>query len=157
MLGLNAGMLVEIAVALLLAVTIGYCVLLNHRLKRLHQDRETMLRAVSDLVQATGLAHAAVKELKTAALEAETQLGRRIEEARSFSGEIAASVESGGQLVARIAKITAAARNVPIVETKSDDIEPQSRLLGPALTLGFQGLADRMVDDFVRVADRWGE
>ena len=33
------------------------------------------------------------------------------------------------------------------------DFEPQSRLLVPALTLGFQGLADRMVNDFVRVAD----
>jgi len=34
------------------------------------------------------------------------------------------------------------------------EFEPQSRLLTPALTLGFQGLADRMVDDFIRVADR---
>ncbi|MFT4249165.1 MAG: type II toxin-antitoxin system RatA family toxin [Pseudomonas sp.] len=34
------------------------------------------------------------------------------------------------------------------------DFEPASRLLGPALALGFQGLADRMVNDFVRVADR---
>ena len=34
------------------------------------------------------------------------------------------------------------------------EFEPSSRLLLPALTLGFQGLADRMVDDFVRVADR---
>ncbi len=33
------------------------------------------------------------------------------------------------------------------------DFEPQSRLLAPALALGFQGLADRMVDDFVRIAD----
>lgn len=33
------------------------------------------------------------------------------------------------------------------------EFEPQSRLLTPAFTLGFQGLADRMVDDFVRVAD----
>ena len=33
------------------------------------------------------------------------------------------------------------------------DFEPSSRLLGPALALGFQGLADRMVDDFVRVAE----
>jgi ribosome-associated toxin RatA of RatAB toxin-antitoxin module len=33
------------------------------------------------------------------------------------------------------------------------DFEPRSRLLTPALTLGFQALADRMVDDFVRVAD----
>ncbi|MFN7182889.1 MAG: type II toxin-antitoxin system RatA family toxin [Thermomonas haemolytica] len=34
------------------------------------------------------------------------------------------------------------------------DFEPQNRLLGPALQLGMQGLADRMVDDFVREADR---
>lgn len=34
------------------------------------------------------------------------------------------------------------------------DFEPTSRLLGPALALGLQGLADRMVNDFVRVADR---
>lgn len=34
------------------------------------------------------------------------------------------------------------------------DFEPSSRLLAPVFTLGFQGLADRMVDDFVRVADR---
>ncbi|TDK23425.1 type II toxin-antitoxin system RatA family toxin [Luteimonas aestuarii] len=36
------------------------------------------------------------------------------------------------------------------------DFEPQSSLLLPAMTLGFRGLADRMVDDFVRVADRGG-
>lgn len=36
------------------------------------------------------------------------------------------------------------------------DFEPQSRLLGPAMSLGMQGLADRMVDDFVREADRAG-
>lgn len=34
------------------------------------------------------------------------------------------------------------------------DFEPQNRLLGPALQLGMQGLADRMVDDFVREADK---
>lgn len=33
------------------------------------------------------------------------------------------------------------------------EFEPASRLLGPALALGFQGLADRMVNDFVRVAE----
>ncbi|MGY1424714.1 type II toxin-antitoxin system RatA family toxin [Lysobacter sp. A289] len=32
--------------------------------------------------------------------------------------------------------------------------EPTVRLLGPAMALGFQKLADRMVDDFVRAADR---
>lgn len=33
------------------------------------------------------------------------------------------------------------------------EFEPKSRLMLPALTLGFKGLADRMVDDFVRVAE----
>lgn len=33
------------------------------------------------------------------------------------------------------------------------DFEPAVKLLAGALTLGFQSLADRMVDDFVRVAD----
>ena len=34
------------------------------------------------------------------------------------------------------------------------DFEPVSRLLAPAMAIGFQGLADRMVDDFVKVAAR---
>ena len=33
------------------------------------------------------------------------------------------------------------------------DFEPQSGLMLPVLSLGLRGLADRMVDDFVRVAD----
>lgn len=37
--------------------------------------------------------------------------------------------------------------------TLSMEFEPQLALLGPALTLGMQSLADRMVDDFVRVAN----
>ena len=31
--------------------------------------------------------------------------------------------------------------------------EPAIRLLGPAMAIGFQKLADRMVDDFIRAAD----
>jgi ribosome-associated toxin RatA of RatAB toxin-antitoxin module len=37
--------------------------------------------------------------------------------------------------------------------TLSLDFEVASKLLGSALAIGFQGLADRMVDDFCRVAD----
>jgi len=36
------------------------------------------------------------------------------------------------------------------------DFEPQSSLMLPVLSLGLRGLADRMVDDFVRVADEEG-
>ena len=33
-------------------------------------------------------------------------------------------------------------------------LEPAVKLLAPAMALGFQSLADRMVDDFIRIADR---
>lgn len=36
----------------------------------------------------------------------------------------------------------------------SMDFEVASRLIGSAMAIGFQGLADRMVDDFCREADR---
>lgn len=36
----------------------------------------------------------------------------------------------------------------------SMDFEVTSKLVGSALAIGFQGLADRMVDDFCREADR---
>lgn len=38
--------------------------------------------------------------------------------------------------------------------TLSLEFEPAVKLLSGAFALGFQGLADRMVDDFVRAADR---
>lgn len=141
MFGIGLGMVVEASVAVLLAVTIGYCVILNGRLKRLHADRETLQKMVSDLVQATALANAAVMELKTAALEADTKLVARLEEAARFDGTLTQSVATGSQLIEKIARITAAARTqmqaepmpaapARAVEAKPApaNVEPQSRL-----------------------------
>ena len=140
MFGIGLGMVVEASVAVLLAVTIGYCVILNARLKRLHADRETLQKMVGDLVQATALANAAVMELKTAALEADTKLVARLEEAGRFEQTLTQSVATGSQLIEKIARITAAARTqmqaepapVPAkaVEAKPTpaNVEPQSRL-----------------------------
>ena len=136
MFGIGLGMIVESSVAVLLAVTIGYCVILNTRLKRLHADRETLQKMVGDLVQATALANNAVMELKTAALEADTKLSERLEEAMNFDRTLAENVATGSQLIEKIARITAAAKTQPLpdlatkVEQKpaSQPVEPQSRL-----------------------------
>ena len=140
MFGIGLGMVVEASVAVLLAVTIGYCVILNARLKRLHADRETLQKMVGDLMQATALANAAVMELKTAALEADTKLVARLEEAAKFEGSLTQSVATGSQLIEKIARITAAARTqmqaeptaapAKAVEARPApaNVEPQSRL-----------------------------
>ncbi|WP_297109576.1 DUF6468 domain-containing protein [uncultured Devosia sp.] len=106
----------EGAVAVLLALTIGYCVLLNQRLKRLHQDKDAMAKMVADLVSATNLANQAIKELKATAVEADLTLSARMEEAERFGVELANHVTAGTVLMERIAKITSVARHSQAIE-----------------------------------------
>lgn len=113
MIGMSLGIIVETAVAILLATTIGYCVILNHRLKRLHSDRDQLRKMVTDLVQATSLANAAVSELKTAAVEADNVLNGRLQEAERFGVELANHVNAGQQIMDKISKITTMARSAP--------------------------------------------
>ncbi len=129
MFGIGLGMVVEASVAVLLAVTIGYCVILNARLKRLHADRDTLQKMVGDLVQATALANAAVMELKTAALEADNKLLARLEEAGRFEQTLSQSVATGSQLIEKIARITAAARTQmqPDAAPAPAGLEPKSK------------------------------
>lgn len=110
MFGLPLGMVVETLVAILLATTIGYCVILNQRLKRLHADRDQLRKMVADLVNATNLANAAIRELRNTAQEAELVLDARLGEAERFGVELAAHVSAGQQIMEKIARITNAAR-----------------------------------------------
>ncbi len=126
MFGISLGMIVESSVSILLAVTIGYCVILNARLKRLHSDRDTLGKMVADLVQATTLANAAVIELKKTAIEADQRINERIAEAEKFEAELAAQVGLGSQLVEKIARITAAAKIMPLPEpVKAEAPKPE--------------------------------
>lgn len=110
MFGLPLGMFVETAVSILLALTIGYCVVLNSRLKRLHADKDVLRQMVADLVGATNLANQAISELKHTAVEADLALNSRLEEAERFGIQLANHVNAGTVLMERIAKITSVAR-----------------------------------------------
>ena len=119
MFGMPLGMVVETLVAILLATTIGYCVILNQRLKRLHADRDQLRKMVADLVNATNLANAAIKELRNTAQEAELVLDARLGEAERFGIELAAHVSAGQQIMEKIARITTAARLPAPVEERA--------------------------------------
>lgn len=142
MFGLSLGMIVEGAVAILLATTIGYCVILNQKLKRLHADREVLRKMIGDLVQATALANTAVAELKTAALEADTKLNERLEEAERFGLELGNHIAAGQGLMDKIAKITSLARNSqPLEEKLAEPNKVQSALSQLAMRPRIRGNA----------------
>ena len=138
MFGISLGMVVESSVTVLLAVTIGYCVMLNKRLVALQGDREALAKMIGDLVQATGLAHNAVQELKSAGGEVENRLDSRLEEAIELEMKLTGQLATGTQLVEKIARITSAAKSplavdaiepveVPVAKPALA-LEPQSRL-----------------------------
>lgn len=126
--GLPLGFVVEAAVAVLLALTIGYCVVLNTRLKRLHADKEMLRQMIGDLVQATTLANSAISELKTTAREAEASLASRLDMAGKVGLELSTHINSGQHLVEKIALITNAARPVKLAEPAPEPSRVQAAL-----------------------------
>jgi hypothetical protein len=139
MFGLPFGLIVETLVAILLATTIGYCVVLNRRLKRLHSDRDQLRKMVTDLITATNLANSAIKELKTTAIEAEQVLQTRLDEAERFGVELAQHVSAGQQVMDKIARITSAARapsgtaTLSMAPTPVVELHPEQNRLALAL------------------------
>lgn len=127
MFGMPLGFLVEAAVAVLLALTIGYCIVLNGRLKRLHADKDVLRQMVADLVGATNLANQAIRELKQTAVEADLALNARLEEAETFGVELANHVNAGTVLMERIAKITSVARHSQAIQPVAV-VEPPNKV-----------------------------
>ncbi len=107
---LPMGFIIESIVAVLLVLTIGYCIVLNQRLKTLHADGDTMRAMIGDLMQATTMANGAIRELREVATETDATLNARLEEAERFGLELANHVSAGQAVLEKISRITSAAR-----------------------------------------------
>lgn len=108
---LPLGLMIEGLVAVLLMLTIGYCVVLNSRLKRLRADEEALRATISELITATEIAERAILGLKAAAGDCDTSLGERLIEAERFSQELADQISTGEKVLGRISQIADAARS----------------------------------------------
>lgn len=82
-------LVVEGLVAILLAVTAGYCALLERRIRTFRNGQESLRHLVADLDAATSRAEAAVSGLAATTREAESALEARLVEARSLSRTLA--------------------------------------------------------------------
>ena len=123
---LPLGLMIETLVAVLLMVTIGYCVILNSRLKRLRADEESLRATISELITASEIAERAILGLKATAGEADRTLGQRLVEAEQLSHDLNAQIEKGSNVLDRITQITAAAASPaqPAETTLAQPAEP---------------------------------
>ncbi len=104
------GMVIESLVAILLLVTIGYCVILNNRLKRLRADEMALKATISELITATEMAERAVGGLRATAHECDHTLGERLKAAERCCAELSRQITGGDILISRLSRIVVAAR-----------------------------------------------
>jgi hypothetical protein len=104
------GIAIEALVAVLLVLTIGYCMLLNKRLKRLKADEQSLKATIGELITATEIAERAIGGLKHTVREVNEDLGNQIESAAELSQKLSKQLVQADTVLQRITRIAVAAR-----------------------------------------------
>ena len=114
------GLIIESLVAILLVVTIAYCIVLNKRLQRLRADEQALKATISELITATEIAERAVAGLKVTVRECDQNLGERLRTAERFSSDMERQLEAGEEVLDRLTRIVAATRPEPAAPPAPD-------------------------------------
>lgn len=104
------GIVIEGLVAVLLVVTIGYCMVLNKRLQRLKADEQSLKATIGELITATEIAERAIGGLKHAVRDVNENLGDQLASATEMSRVLTRQLAEGDDVLRRLSKIAAAAR-----------------------------------------------
>ena len=104
------GIAIESLVALLLLLTIGYCILLNKRLQRLKADEHSLKATIGELITATEIAERAIGGLKHTVRDVNENLGSQLAAATEISAHLKHQLAEGDAVIRRLSKIAIAAR-----------------------------------------------
>jgi chromosome segregation ATPase len=131
----SLGIVIEGLVAVLLVLTIGYCMLLNKRLKRLKADEQSLKATIGELITATEIAERAIGGLKHAVRDVNEDLGSQIASAGDLSRQLSKQLVQGNDIYQRISRIAGAARPA----------EPEPAKISPAQSIAAaaQAFAER--------------
>lgn len=100
---LPIGLLLEGLVAVLLAMTVVYCFILDRRLRQLRSGQDGMKEVISGLNSATERAQGSVAQLKIAGDAAGGELREAVTKARALSDELSVMIEAGNNIADRLA------------------------------------------------------
>lgn len=92
----------DLAIILLLILTIIYAVILNRRLTMLRRSRDELAKVVSSFNEATMRAEAGIPKLKKATIEANTALHDRVEKAHTLRDDLAFMIERAEEMADRL-------------------------------------------------------
>ena len=100
----------EVGLEVLLALTLGYCVILERRLATVRKGQEGLSRTIGELNMAISGAGASLRALKSAAGEASQTLDDRLKRARLHIDELSVLTASGERIAQRMEASAASPR-----------------------------------------------
>jgi hypothetical protein len=106
------GVLVESMVAILLLLTILYCVRLNKQLRLLKADEQSLRATISELITATEIAERAIGGLKATMRDGEQTLNERLSRGEQVSADIERQLKAGEALLSTLGRIASAGRGI---------------------------------------------
>jgi Tfp pilus assembly protein PilO len=112
----SLGVVIESLVAVLLVLTIGYCMLLNKRLQRLKADEHSLKATIAELITATEIAERAIGGLKHTVRDVNENLGSQLTAATQMAGQLKSMLAEGDGVIRRLGRIAIAAR--PLQESE---------------------------------------
>jgi chromosome segregation ATPase len=127
----SLGLIIESLVAVLLVVTIGYCMLLNTRLKRLKADEHSLKAVIAELITATEIAERAIGGLKLAVRDVNENLGNQLSAATQMSEQLKKQLAESDNVVRRLSRIASAARPATS-DAESESIPASAATPAPA-------------------------
>src|SRR5260221_14234742 len=107
------GLAIESLVAVLLVLTIGYCMLLNARLKRLKADEHSLKAVIAELITATEIAERAIGGLKLTVRDVNENLGSQLGSAAQMSLQLKKQLPEGDAVFRPLSRIAVAPRPAP--------------------------------------------
>jgi hypothetical protein len=125
-------------------LTVGYCMLLNRRLKLLKADEHSLRATISELVTATEIAERAIAGLKVTVHECDIGLGQRLNRAEAMTIDLDRRLAAGKDVLHRLSQIVIAGRPPQEPAAPNNDAEAvaaQAQAFAERLRTKVHGLA----------------
>src|SRR4051794_39741187 len=137
------GVAIESLVAVLLVLTIAYCMLLNARLKRLKADEHSLKAVIAELITATEIAERAIGGLKHTVRDVNENPAPQTPPAPQLSEQLNKRLAGGENISRRISRLAAAARPAPEPVAALPDEPSPNVSAAKAVAAAAQAFAER--------------
>lgn len=134
----SLGMVIELMVVGLLCVTIGYCILLDRRLRAVRQDEQVMRKTVVELGAATERAERAIDSLRHTLGDCDRTLAERLRVAERYTADLEDQIRSGDDILHRISRIVSTSGEQPATEAPARGLSRIGQTLAAAQALAAQ-------------------